>query len=210
MSLSVSDPSSVAKSIKTFGSIRTVVVAQATCLPHLPALNRVPDPASRSTQVVVEALGTFTPVDRRRKPSRNWTSRNVLPTCTRRGCTSLCVFVFQNVGPADHGAFGCVNFSLGTPLAGVALQTLPLASCRTSMALVDPTAPIILTNPTNMTPSPTVVVAEEISRVIIHVSLESGTRTTPRQGSACLVEFLKGELELVAMSTLNSMRQPLL
>lgn len=106
--------------------------------------------------------------------------------------------------------FVVIKFSLGTPLAGVALQTLPLASCRTSMALVTPTAPIILASPTSTTPSPTVAVAEETSRVIIHVSLESGTRTTPRQGSACLVEFLKGEFELVAMSTLNSMRQALL
>lgn len=36
-------------------STRLAVVALATCLAPLPALNRVPDPASLSTQPVVEA-----------------------------------------------------------------------------------------------------------------------------------------------------------
>jgi hypothetical protein len=87
------------------------------------------------------------------------------------------------------------QFSLGTPVAGVALRTLALARCRTSKAPVIPTAPIILESPMNTTASRTVVVAEEISRVIIRASLEPRTRTTARQGfcKALLVEFLKDE-----------------
>lgn len=170
------------------------MVAEATCLAHLPTLNRVPDPASRSkpvsTQPVVEAWGTFMPVDLRRRPSRNWMSPNVLPTCTPPGCTS---FSLQNVGPPDTESY-CDIF-LGTPLAGVALQILSLASYLTSKARVTTTAPIILIIPMSTTPSPTAVGAKEISPVTIHASQESGTRTTPRQGlhKACLVEFLKGE-----------------
>jgi hypothetical protein len=75
------------------------VVAAATCRAPLPALNRVPDPASRpSTQPVVEVWGTFMPVDLRRRSSRNWTSPNVLPICTPRGCT----FFFSFFKMSDH------------------------------------------------------------------------------------------------------------
>jgi len=147
---------------------------------HPPTLNRVPDPASRPTQPVVEVWGTFMPVDLRRRSSRNWTSPNVLPTCTPRGCTSFFLIFFKM---SDHltTEFYCLSF-LGTRLAGVALQTLALARYRTLRAPVTPTAPIILVRRMSTTPSLTVVVAEEISPVIIRASLESGTHTTPRQG----------------------------
>jgi hypothetical protein len=166
------------------GSTRLAVVAEATWMAHLPPLNRVPDPASRSkqpvsTEPVVEGWGIFMLVDLRRRSSRNWTSPNVLPTCTPPGCTSFCL-LFQNVGPPDT-LFYCDIF-LGTPLAGVALQILSLARYRTSKAPVTPTAPIILISPMSTTASPTVVGAKEISPVIIRASPESGTRTTPRQG----------------------------
>ena len=92
-------------------SVRLAVVAPATCLAHpAPTLNHVPDPASRSTQAVVEAWGTFMSVDFRRRRSWNLTSPNVLPICTPQRCTSLFLFLFQNVGPADTVFLLCVNF----------------------------------------------------------------------------------------------------
>ena len=51
------------------------------------------------------------PVDLRRKSSRNWTSPNVLPICTRRGCTSFFLFLFQTVGPPDTAVFIVCHFS---------------------------------------------------------------------------------------------------
>jgi len=131
--------------LMTLECIRLVVVVEATCLPHPPVLNRVPDPASRSMQLVVEVWGIFMPVDLRRRSSRNRTSPNVLPTCTPRECT---------------------------PVAEVALETLPLARYLTAKVLSTPTAPIILIIPMITAPSPSVVVAAEISLVIIRASLE--------------------------------------
>lgn len=77
---------------------------------HLPTLNRVPDPASRSTQPAVEVWGTFMPVDLRRRSSRNWTSPNVLPTSTPRGCTSFFLISFKM---SDHltTEFYCYHLS---------------------------------------------------------------------------------------------------
>jgi hypothetical protein len=104
-------------------------------------------------------------------------------------------FSFSKCG-APNTEFYCV-ISLGTPSAGVALQTLALARYRTPKAPVTPTAPITLIRRMSTTPSPSVVVAEEISPVIIRASLDRGIRTTPRQGlcKACLpvVEFMEGE-----------------
>jgi hypothetical protein len=114
----------------------------------------------------------------------------------------------------DHLTRGllCVIF-LGTPAAGVASRTLAMARYRTWKAPVTPTAPIILVRPMSTMRSPTAVVAEEISPVIIHASPESGTRTTPRQGLALLVEFVKGEHRNRhdgSYEYLTFMRQPLL
>jgi hypothetical protein len=51
--------------------------------------------------------------------------------------------------------------------------------------------PIILVHPMSTPPMGLVVVAQEISLVIIRASLESGTRTGQGFRKACLAEFLK-------------------
>jgi hypothetical protein len=79
-------------------STRTAVVGPATYLaPLVPTLNRVPDPASQLTQPAVEVSGMWLSVVPPRRSSRNWTSPNVLPTCTLRGCTSLFFFPTSNM-----------------------------------------------------------------------------------------------------------------
>ena len=62
----------------------------------VPTPHRVPDPASRVTQLVVEVSGTWWSVVLRRRPSRNWTSPNVLPISTPRGCAYFFSLLFQN------------------------------------------------------------------------------------------------------------------
>lgn len=84
------------------------MVAGAIWLAHLPALNRVPDPANRSTHQVVEVRGTLLSVDLRRRSSRNWTSPNVPPISTPRGCTSFS-YLYQNCEAPDT-EFYCVIF----------------------------------------------------------------------------------------------------
>ena len=85
-------------------------MAPATCLAPLPALNRVPDPASRSMQAVAEVWGTSMPVDLRRRSSRKWTSPNVLPICTPRECTSFFLFFFKTLDHLTRSLY-CVSFS---------------------------------------------------------------------------------------------------